>query len=454
MADDTNSTAPENTFPIFEGLDFGAALGALASAEAAAPAGRSLTTGEIRMAESVFGDAIDYDQVKIFEGDYFPENDSGRIGVFDGEIFAPSSMYLDDYSLGEGVERSRFLHEMTHVWQDQTGVDIPAAIRDIRGENAGDYEAGYDYDLEPGKAFEDYNIEAQAEIVSDYLFFRDTNFAPPGNRDATLDDYRETLPFTPIEDEAPADLGISNEQPTVAAPAAPVVPDTGPGEDAPSLAGEDAPLPQPEAPPSQPSSQPTPTARPLTPEDIENDPELAEDLRFLQEQDTQGGDNTANPGSPPEEEDDQENAGGGSETPNPIDDPIPGNGDVTVLTNRNVNAINTGPGGFELADFDGDFSDLLDRNAPAINTGSGDFDMPVVTGDLSDLLDRNAPAINTGFRDFDMPSVGGDLSDLLDRNGGRQTADAELASPTIGDDLLSGFEFGSTLDDFAAFDIA
>jgi hypothetical protein len=133
-----------------------------------------------------------------------------------------------------------------------------------------------------------------------------------------------------------------------------------------------------------------------------------------------------------------------------VGDPVPGNGDFTILVNRNGPAVNPGSGDFDMPVVSGDIADLFGRSAPATNPGSGDFDMPVVGGSISQLLTRNAPLVNPGLVDFDMPT-GGDLSDLFDRNGPRQTIETDLAASAVGDDLL--FDLGSSIEDFSGFEV-
>lgn len=486
--------------------------------------GRPLTDGEFVDAEAVFGDAIDYTQVRIHDGDYWGYGND-VLTTFEGEIFIPEAEYQDDFSLGSLDERAAFLHEMTHVWQDQNFIGYNDDIAQALAENGGNYDALYDYVLAPGKSFFNYNNEQQGIIVEDY--FRAANNRPiPGNKNS-VDDYEGVLPFdqdggerlVPIvpATDAPGALGYIGSQPetpsdpaaqqipsTPQSPGAPALSDSGVADAGPPLS-ETAPSaappqlgssPESVAPPTavEPPQQTAPegvsTAQPLTPEDIAGDPELAADQRYIDENgDVQGGDNTradntrgetpadyddrpqdeigeemeavlrgddsgADDDSEDEDEPEQAEAGSGDEMPNPVDDPSPGNGDFSVLVNRNAPYTNPGAGDFDMPDVGGDLSDLLNRTAPAVNPGSGDFDMPSMGGDASILLNRSAPVTNPGLFDIDMP-VGGDLSDLLDRNGPRQTLsnDAESAVSSPSDDLFSDLDFGGDLGGFAGFDI-
>lgn len=499
--------------------------------------GRPLTSGEIAIARPIFGDSIDYTDVLVFEG---KESDIAAASAIGSNIFFPTETYFDDYS-GAGVLRSEaatFLHEMTHVWQDQNGVDIEASQIEALQKTSGDYLAIYDYTLRPGAEFLDYNIEQQARIVQDY-YLLDQGLPPRSEFPAplatpTAEDYLDILRFDEPAEEAPENIArppeptirpinedgspidggqvappveptirpinedgspIDAEQPAPPANPEPTIrpinEDGSPIEPAPAQTGPSLSAPEPtvtpvlepaEEAPSEPSldtgpSEPGPTLGELTGSDgppngddgipVEDDEpafddrsadEIAEEMEAALRGETtdQDDDSETDDGAGAPEDEEEPETGGSSETPNPIDDPSPGNGDISVLVNRNAPAVNPGSGDFDLAGVDGDIFDLLDRNAPAVNPGSGDFDMPIVVGDLSDLLDRNAPAVNPGLGDFDVAGVGGDLSDLLDRNGPRQTfevADTDLASSTVGDRLLSDLDLGASFDDFAAFDI-
>ena len=147
---------------------------------------RRLTSGEIAMARSVFGDCIDYDAPKIHDSQYWAGQENGQIVTPDGNIWVPKGnrAYRDDYSEGTAANKSHFIHEMTHILQFQHHVDM--ARRVIEEKAVG---LSYDYRLEPGKRFEDYGIEQQAAIVEDYH-----RMAVLGQRPRNNMDYRNDMP--------------------------------------------------------------------------------------------------------------------------------------------------------------------------------------------------------------------------------------------------------------------
>jgi len=76
----------------------------------------------------------------------------------DGNIwFHPKGgLFRDDYGNADLNLQGLLIHEMVHVWQHQKGIFLPIARHPF---------CTYAYELVPGKAFADYGIEQQAEIV-------------------------------------------------------------------------------------------------------------------------------------------------------------------------------------------------------------------------------------------------------------------------------------------------
>ncbi len=159
------------------------------------PTERGLTPGEIALAHSVFGDRIDYSQVKIFRKRAYPIQPNDETMAPDGNIyFAPESKaYLDDFAEGDPLSQGHFIHEMTHVYQVKHGVDVvPRRIAEFF------VGPGYDYHLTPGKTFDEYGIEQQATIVEDYFGLKNFGIRPRHALDEpkpSLEDYRKVLPF-------------------------------------------------------------------------------------------------------------------------------------------------------------------------------------------------------------------------------------------------------------------
>jgi Zn-dependent peptidase ImmA (M78 family) len=112
----------------------------------------------------------------------------------DGNIyFHPDSVvYSDDLSLGDKWTQHLFIHEMTHVWQHQTGV--PVAWRGI-------FEREYEYTLDTSKTLNEYSLEQQAQIVADYFLLKKFSTRAKfsrGNPVPSLADYEKVIPFKPV----------------------------------------------------------------------------------------------------------------------------------------------------------------------------------------------------------------------------------------------------------------
>jgi hypothetical protein len=121
---------------------------------------RHLTPGEIDLARSVFGDAIDYARVLIVRGKWWPFQPRGVVMAPTGNIhFHPDSrIWSDDFSKERMSLQGLFIHEMTHVWQSQTRgrFYLPLMRHPF---------CRYSYDLVKGRPFDRYGLEQQAEIV-------------------------------------------------------------------------------------------------------------------------------------------------------------------------------------------------------------------------------------------------------------------------------------------------
>jgi hypothetical protein len=143
---------------------------------------RSLTPGEIALARSIFGEAIDYSAVRLVRGKWWPFQPRNAAMAPNGNIyFHPVAGGWSDDFAGESLQRQGyFIHEMTHVWQAQKGgtLYLPLMRHPF---------CRYRYRLAPGKPFRRYGIEQQAEIVR-HRFLADRGVsltAPP----------RSLLPF-------------------------------------------------------------------------------------------------------------------------------------------------------------------------------------------------------------------------------------------------------------------
>jgi hypothetical protein len=133
---------------------------------------RPLTPGEITLACSIFGDAVEYSRVRMIKGKYWPLQPRNAAMAPDGNIyFHPlAGGWSDDFSLEPLSRQGFFIHEMTHVWQAQRGgrFYLPLMRHPF---------CRYAYALKPGKRLDRYGIEQQAEIVR-HRFLADRGASP------------------------------------------------------------------------------------------------------------------------------------------------------------------------------------------------------------------------------------------------------------------------------------
>lgn len=132
---------------------------------------RPLTDGEIDIANAVFGKSIECARIRIYRRKFVFFQPPTVTMAPDGNIWFHPEGYLarssvaDDFSKAASGIRAHFVHELTHVWQHQNGVNLilEKVLMFFRYGALG----GYDYEPVPGKALESYNIEQQACIVAD-----------------------------------------------------------------------------------------------------------------------------------------------------------------------------------------------------------------------------------------------------------------------------------------------
>ncbi|CAN5231930.1 hypothetical protein BH24PSE1_BH24PSE1_01310 [soil metagenome] len=143
---------------------------------------RSLTSGEIALARSIFADSIDYSAVRLIKRRWWPFQPKSTTMAPCGNIhFHPrGDLWSPDFANEPLHLQGLFIHEMTHVWQTQTRgrFYLPLMRHPF---------CRYRYKLEPGKPFDLYGLEQQAEIVR-HVFMADRGWriaAPP----------RSMLPF-------------------------------------------------------------------------------------------------------------------------------------------------------------------------------------------------------------------------------------------------------------------
>jgi len=151
---------------------------------------RALTPGERAIAADVFGDALDREPVRLRRAKWFMFQPAWVTMAPDGDIWCHPNggVWSTDFSTCPLWQRALFVHEMTHVWQRQSGINLIWQRRPF---------ARYAYlPLTPGKPFTAYGIEQQAVIVEDLYRLGQGGQVPGAPPEAT---YRALIPFaTPL----------------------------------------------------------------------------------------------------------------------------------------------------------------------------------------------------------------------------------------------------------------
>lgn len=126
---------------------------------------RPLTSGEIALARTVYGDAIDYAPVRLCNRKWAFFQPRGVVMAPRGNIhFHPhGDLWREDFSGASLGDQGLFIHEMCHVWQHQRGIFLPLKRHPF---------CRYGYSFVPGRPLLRYGIEQQAEIVRHAFLLR------------------------------------------------------------------------------------------------------------------------------------------------------------------------------------------------------------------------------------------------------------------------------------------
>jgi hypothetical protein len=149
------------------------------------PADRSLTGPERAIVSEMFGAAVALDGVRLKNRKWWPFQPRSVVMAPRGHIhFHPAGTnYCDCFGLGSLSAQGLFIHEMTHVWQHQRGMNLLLRRHPF---------CRYDYSFEAGKPFDRYGVEQQAEIVR-HVFLMRRGYTVPGK--PPLQELEAILPF-------------------------------------------------------------------------------------------------------------------------------------------------------------------------------------------------------------------------------------------------------------------
>lgn len=174
--------------------------------------GRSLTRSETEMARTVFGDTVNYDNVKVYNGPptvagIFHLNQDGLSAISpNGDVYIVGPQYqVQDLSQASADTRKLLIHELTHVWQHQQGRNVEAEALFLFIKSGGHYNAAYAYDINGNQKFADLNLEQQAHMVEDYFALREMSpWEAPPDRDERIAKFEAMLkPHLPLTATTP-----------------------------------------------------------------------------------------------------------------------------------------------------------------------------------------------------------------------------------------------------------
>jgi len=132
---------------------------------------RALTRGERALVAELFGASVDPASVTVNARKWWPLQPKHVVMAPDGHIWChpKGELFRDDYSAAPLALQSLFIHEMTHVWQHQSGINLPLRRHPF---------CRYRYTLTDGKPLRAYGLEQQAEILAD-AFLALRGVSPP-----------------------------------------------------------------------------------------------------------------------------------------------------------------------------------------------------------------------------------------------------------------------------------
>jgi|GEM_PF-2453166 hypothetical protein len=139
------------------------------------PGCRHLTAEETKMAQQYFGDQIKYKKPKIFNRRFMYVFGQDRTGLSpNGNIYFPEKEHRSpNFANDNSWHKKLFMHEMTHVAQYQSGMNIPQQALLTWLKHAFRYGDAYEYNIDNSHAYADMNLEQQAQVMSDYFSLRE-----------------------------------------------------------------------------------------------------------------------------------------------------------------------------------------------------------------------------------------------------------------------------------------
>jgi hypothetical protein len=141
---------------------------------------RPLTERERGVLAPLFAASLDLDVIHVVQDKYVPFQGDDTYMTPENDVYAPGALYLADFFAPEiePYTASTLVHEVTHAWQHQSGLDLIAAGAITFAATGGNYEEAYPYRLDTAKDLTEYNVEQQASIVEDWYLITTRQYAP------------------------------------------------------------------------------------------------------------------------------------------------------------------------------------------------------------------------------------------------------------------------------------
>ncbi len=130
---------------------------------------RALTSGEIKMARTIFQDTINYNEVRIFLHPYSISRLGAPATAPNGKIYIHNPiLWAEDYSKAPLRLQKTYIHEMTHVWQHQQGRQVVAETAALWLQSPFNYSSQYNYEFD-GRNYLSYSHEQQAKMAETFF---------------------------------------------------------------------------------------------------------------------------------------------------------------------------------------------------------------------------------------------------------------------------------------------
>lgn len=122
---------------------------------------REMTPDEKALIKAFFGSEVRPDVVKLYQYPYEQKDAFATVETGYGANFWGAAQHAPDYTKAAPAQLGTFIHEFTHIWQNQT-----------YNKHTPDQTLGqYNYWLDAKSTFADFSVEQQAAMVGDYTTY-------------------------------------------------------------------------------------------------------------------------------------------------------------------------------------------------------------------------------------------------------------------------------------------